>query len=151
MSDVKIEHIRLDPFNISFYDHSTNTIYIDHKIEGTDFEKKVIKHEMKHVGKSLLHFEPLDFYWEAFKYKPLHALQMFFPYVIGWRKDGSRVSKIDPFGFVTLLLVAFLIAYVLNYYEIICRMPVGDIAGMDLTPECWKCTYFGCNKVTYIP
>jgi len=150
MEEVNIEYAILDPFNIAYYDMYEKKIYLDECVKGTELEKKLIEHEKKHLEKPSLFSESLDFnlFPQVLKYKPLHIFQFLFPFILGKKKDGSWIFKIDPLGLVLFIIFALSISYLVSFKTIRCELISQDLTSSLFTyKKCYECTIFGCKEV----
>ena len=145
---MQVEYAKLDPFNISFYDRYEKKIYLDECVKGSELEKELIEHEKKHADKFIL-FEPLDFHLfpKVLKYKPLHALQFLFPFVMGRKKDGSWIFKVDLLGLLILGFLIVSLSILLTYRVVVCEI-IESPFGVTYPSNCKVCSIFGCKNIT---
>lgn len=142
---IDVEFAVLDPFNVSFLDKKTNKIYVDVKFKKSEKLDEIIKHEIAHQTNPF-QMETLNFSIlpEIVKYKPLHLLQVLFPFALAKTKENKIVFGIDPLGLIFLFIFMVAISTILTYHITYCE-------NSGSSEVCYKCGFFTCEKLVYKP
>ncbi|MCS7135099.1 MAG: hypothetical protein NZ893_01525 [Candidatus Aenigmarchaeota archaeon] len=137
-----IEFAVLDPFNVSFYDRKSDKIFIDEKFKKSEKLDKIIKHEISHQ-KNPFSFETLNFSLlpEIVKFKPLHLLQILFPFVLAKTKDNKIMFGVDPLGIIGLIVLIVTLSVLITYRAEFCY-------SRGFVLECYRCTVWGCENIS---
>ncbi|MEM5853892.1 MAG: hypothetical protein QW228_05985 [Candidatus Aenigmatarchaeota archaeon] len=138
-----IEFALLDPFNVSFYSYKNKKIYIDQKFKNSKKLDEIIKHEVSHQTNPFT-LETLNFSLlpEILRYKPLHILQILFPFALVKTKEGKFFIGIDPLGIISLLILIITISFVMTFRTYYCAT---DLKTGILT--CYECRIFSCKII----